>query len=289
MSVDTLHCKTLAEVLGSLEDLATKGGMIFRGHSNTTWRLSSTHSRFTRIAHEDWNPLIDDLLTHFLDGLASVGQLPTTVDLKERRSRLEYCRHYGVPSPLIDFTYSPYVATFFAFNGTRWDPKNLDEEVVIYALSVDELALQWASRSGTLDVDERQRFLYDNRTTMFEHGYPAGVLKFLRFPASWNRRMQRQIGAFLYDTLDHGGCDLEGHIDRIIELDDADVPALTKVFVRKSIVREVFTRLELMGITGARLLDDHVGAAADVHNGYNYNRITGTWDLPMPPPDDTKM
>jgi hypothetical protein len=101
--------------------------------------------------------------------------------------------------------------------------------------------------------------------------------------------MQRQIGAFLYDKLDHKGADLEGYIDKLREPDNSDIPALTKVFIRKSIAREVFGRRELMGMTGARLLDDHVGAAADVYNGYNYNRITGTWDLRMPPPDDTKL
>jgi hypothetical protein len=277
------------EAFGTLEDLASKEGVIFRGHSDASWRLCSTLSRFTSIPHEGWDTLIDDLLTHFLEGLASVGQLPTTIDWKDRRSRLEYGRHYGVPSPLIDFTYSPYVATFFAFNGTRQDRDKLDEEVVVYALCTDELALHWASKHGTLDPNERQLFLYDNRHPMFEHGYPAGILKFLRSPASWNKRMQQQLGAFLYDTLDHKVGDLEGYIDKISEPSDSSLPALTKVFVLKSIASNVFGRLELMGMTGARLLDDHVGASADVQNSYNYNRITGTWDLRMPPPDDTKM
>lgn len=289
MSIREIHARTLGEALGALEDLELAGGVIFRGHSNVCWRLSSTLARWTVIPHEGWSTQIDDLQTQFLEGLASVGQLPTSLDLKDRRSRLEYARHFGVPSPLIDFTYSPYVATFFTFNGTRQDPTKPDDEVVVYALCIDELAFHWASRGRTFDPEERHRFLHEARQPLFRDGYPAGLLKFMGSPASWNTRMQRQIGVFLYDTLDHKGSDLERFVEQITEHADSKIPALTKVFIPKSISREIFERLELMGMTGARLLDDYVGAAADVYNSYHYDRRTRTWDLMMPPPDDTKL
>lgn len=37
----------------------------------------------------------------------------------------------------------------------------------------------------------------------------------------------------------------------------------------------MFALLELMGIDGTRLYDNHEGAAADVKNGYVFNRRTG--------------
>jgi hypothetical protein len=53
---------------------------------------------------------------------------------------------------------------------------------------------------------------------------------------------------------------------------------LTKVTIPHSEASKVFTRLELAGITGARLLDDYEGAVADARNAYNYNRKGGyTW------------
>ena len=48
---------------------------------------------------------------------------------------------------------------------------------------------------------------------------------------------------------------------------------------------EVFTRLELMGIDGTRLFNNHEGAVADVRNAYVFNRRTGyTHDLVVPEP-----
>jgi hypothetical protein len=298
MSISEVHTKTLAEALTSLEALAASNDDVgFRGHSNAKWRLRSTLARFTTIAHQAWDIVLDDLLSHFMSGLASVGRLPSIGT--DRRAWLEYGRHYGVPSPLIDFTFSPYVALFFAFNGIRSDPKNANSEVVIYALDFRGLAHAWAQLCASLNreryTEEYQAFFREQKP-LFPHGYPADILKFIRFPASWNTRMQRQMGMFLYDSLDYTLSkkrDLEQFIDDIKEAagpDGKKTPTLTKIFIPKSIARDVFVRLELMGTTGVRLLDDHEGAAADVYNSYNYNRKSGfAWDLMLDPPDDTKV
>jgi len=297
VSVSEIHTKTLPEALAELEALASDDSVVFRGHSNVSWRLGSTLARYSTVPHRPWDTLIDELLSHFMNGLASVGQLPSRK--MDRRARLEFGRNYGVPSPLIDFTLSPYVALFFAFDGIRPEPTKPDEEVVVYALALTSLAVDWAKRGGSFD-SEYSSFMYEREDMfpngLFPHGYPAGILKFIRFPASWNTRMLRQMGAFLYDTLDYrlqGKLDLEDFITAIQEpAGVAGKPSqtLVKVFIPKSIASNVFSRLELMGMTGARLMDDHVGAAADVYNSYNYNRRTGyTWDLLMPPPDDAMM
>jgi hypothetical protein len=300
MSISEIHTKTFSEALLALENLALEDDVGFRGHSNVDWRLCSTLSRFTTIAHQNWDVLPDMLLSHFMVGLASVGKLPSLMN--DRRSRLEFGRHYAVPSPLIDFTLSPYVALFFAFNGVRADPSKKDGEVVVYGIRFQGLAHGWARicSAANLDLYDKyyREFLYE-RNPLFVNSYPAYSLKLIRFPASWNTRMLRQMGMFVYDTLDYSmleKCDLEDLIGDIKEPGVAvggkvlPSPAtLSKVFIPKSIVREVFERLELMGMTGVRLLDDHEGAAADVYNSYNYNRKTGyAWNLEMEPPDDTK-
>jgi hypothetical protein len=298
MTVKTIRVKSLDGALARLEELALSNDeIVFRGHADSSWTICSTLSRYSVTPHQNWDTRIDDMLAHFATNLRSIGELPEGI-AGDRRSRLEYGRHHGVPSPLIDFSLSPYIALFFAFNGVR--PQKARQQVVVYALDVTRLALEWAKFITQLDPnrlnDEMNAFRYEQKD-LFEHGYPASNLKFIRFPASWNKRMQRQMGVFIYDTLDYrqlGRRDLEDFIANLKETPDANsdglIPILTKILIPAKAAREAFSRLELMGINATRLYDDAAGAAADVHNAYNYERKTGyAWDLGMPPPDDTKM
>lgn len=64
------------------------------------------------------------------------------VDKEEVEDDELYClsvmRHYGAPTRLLDWTYSPYVALYFALE--RWEPKNRKadkQEVVVWCLDQD--------------------------------------------------------------------------------------------------------------------------------------------------------
>ena len=300
MSIKEIHLKSLDSALLKLQELASShSDIVFRGHVDSSWTIRSTLSRYTVVPHESWDTHIDEMLSHFLTNLRSIGEYPDAV-AGNRRARLEYGRHYGVPSPLIDFSLSPYIALFFAFNGVRPDPAKPEAKVAIYALDVGALGLAWAQKCTTLHSEnlgeEMRRFMYEN-DNVFADGYPGGTLKYIRYPASWNKRMQRQMGVFLYDTLDYkqlGYEDFEGFIDAPKESPDATTgtasPILSKLIIPCSVAAESFSRLELMGINATMLYGDHSGAADDVYNAYNYNRKTGyAWDLRMPLPDDKKL
>jgi hypothetical protein len=117
MTIRKIRTKSLSGALSTLEQLALgNDDVVFRGHSGSDWSVCSTLSRYSVLPHSNWNDGLDEMLVHFLTNLRSVGELPTEI-AKDRRARLEYGRHYGVPSPLIDFSLSPYVALFFCL---RW-------------------------------------------------------------------------------------------------------------------------------------------------------------------------
>ena len=295
---------TAAEAFHTLEELALRPGRqtVFRGHRKEGWRLTSTLHRHGGLLQTH---SLDGALSHFIVNLKSVGTpIPFAVD--DRRARMEYGRHYGIPSPLIDFSYSPYVAMFFAFDGVRPEA-SAGEQAVIYALDVTNLGMIWARHvspsgdpAGTHFNRAYARFMTEFRkfdpaadgtgpatTHFFGDGYPQNELKLFAFPASWNIRMQRQMGAFLYDTNRYGRGlkDLEEFIEKEAEIPgpDGSEPCLIKIRTPHALAREVFERLELAGIIGTRLLDDHEGAAADVKNAVVYNRRTGyAWDLILP-------
>lgn len=261
--------------------------IIFRGHSNEAWHLESTLARHVRgKATELSIRWMGDTLNHFYACLASIGKLPGNP--MNARSKLEYARHHGVPSPLIDFTHSPYVALWMAFNGVRpWEEGN----VVVYALDVNGLGILWQKytrgRGEAFDA-----FRWSEREEQFAHGYPVNILRYIEFPSSWNVRMLRQLGVFIYDSLRYGQgfAHLEDFINQGVDPKDADGgPTFTlhKIIIPKAAASDVFARLELMGIDGTRLYDNHEGAAADVKNAYVFNRKTGfAHDIivPEPPP-----
>lgn len=110
---------------------------LFRGQSNSSWKLETTLERFTNRTFDEFDyyqiiravrPAIVSLtqkewsLPEFRKKI--VGPVPTGYEF------MLYLRHHGFPSPLLDWTRSPYVAAFFAF---RFRQVPEPERVAIYS------------------------------------------------------------------------------------------------------------------------------------------------------------
>ena len=284
MSIRTESFGDAKEVIAFLEDLAyAKRDYIFRGHTDSRHLLETSLSRFRIIPYDQWGTHIDGLINDFRVGLAKIGIVP--FDSSDRHTWLEYARHHGVPTPCLDFTYSPYIALFFAFNneleGIRYYKEIEGNEVVVYALNVRELAGAWArsladSNAETEEYNRAVReFLYPLRT-LFKHSFPTGILQFIPYPSKLNKRMQRQQGALLYDTLDYRKMGYDGFEEFIGGIKEGNgEAALIKMRISKQCLPRILERLELMGITGGMLYQDADGVAMDVINSYYYNPKTG--------------
>jgi hypothetical protein len=150
MTIETIRVGTASAAFSTLEELALKGGdLVFRGHRDASWQLASTFARHRPVPFSVTASFeLDEMISHFIVRLRSMNiDLPFSID--DRRGRLEFARHYGVPSPLIDFSKSPYVALFFAFNGVRPHDSTNGDHAAIYCLNIHELASVWAQGSGT--------------------------------------------------------------------------------------------------------------------------------------------
>ncbi len=184
---------------------------------------------------------------------------------------------------------------FFAFNGVQPSKAKETDYATIYCVNVHELASLWAvqnSRNVFGDTDGPSHnklfgeFMIDYEG-LFEKGYPSGILKYISLPASWNRRMVRQLGVFLYDTLSYP-FDKRKDLEDYLSQEEIPTPTepkrviLTKVTIPWSAGKEIFERLDIMGISGTQLFDSPDGAVMDVVNAYNYGRKTGyAWDVRM--------
>jgi hypothetical protein len=105
---------------GSLQTfLLSLNGWVFRGHSKASWDLTSSLERSlsTRGMDESAPDAEREIVRAFQRQAHHF-----TRDIPSRGSLLEWAalvRHFGGPSRLLDFTRSPFVAAFFAFEAAQ--------------------------------------------------------------------------------------------------------------------------------------------------------------------------
>src|SRR5713101_3829543 len=121
MSTDnlTIKCEKWEEFFSAVRLMRIDGsGRIFRGHESAEWKLSSTWEReLTRSKHPDLGlkearHLCKYYLDLFKDFAIGLPGIPAK-DLCEE-DWWALARHYGLLTPLLDWTRSPYVAAYFA-------------------------------------------------------------------------------------------------------------------------------------------------------------------------------
>jgi hypothetical protein len=299
----TIRIETYDEIepaMSRLEELALTINnnvetIVFRGHANEAHRLLNSWQRHRPVPLYPGQDDVDQILEAYKVGLEKLGI--ESFDPANRFDALEHARHHGVPTPCLDFTYSPYVALFFAFNGVRKLVTVSSSYSIVYGLNISRLALTEAARIGdSAAFPQAFRDFVSCSDSFFDQGFPVGKLQFIAYPGKRNRRMQRQFGCLLYDTQNYQSLDrsdLEDYLERLQEvptMGEGNKPFFTeqnvlyKLRINHNLASEVFARLELMNINGGQLYGDANGVSLDVINAYNYNSKFGYLrDIKMTP------
>ena len=134
--------KILYEQKGEFPPLSSK--YLFRGQGNASWSLETTLDRFSseRPSLFDYYQYAFRASYRIVAFTGTKWNIPSVSEYKnwldnhdslnfsdfEPYEYYAYLRHHGFPSPLLDWTQSPYVAAFFAFR----DMPKYAKEVAIF-------------------------------------------------------------------------------------------------------------------------------------------------------------
>lgn len=124
---ETINVSTWDELKQTLNSF--NRNWVFRGQPNAEWPLSNTLGRLSASPTIPNKRFIEkQMLFHFEKNASEYGISSTIVS--DKLATLSVLQHYGAPTRLLDFTYSPYVSAFFASR----DTSNSNGNAAIYAV-----------------------------------------------------------------------------------------------------------------------------------------------------------
>jgi hypothetical protein len=213
---------------------------IFRGQSDSSWRIR-TH--FHRTGRSDLRRFIKDdvsILHRNLSGLtAHFFNLANPI---ENAAFYTLVQHHGYPTPLLDWTFSPYVAAYFAYRNLPKDKRTDEHKVRIIVFD----ATQWRN-----DFPQLQKII--PATRHFSLLAPLGIN---------NTRLVPQQALMTVSNVD----DIEGYIE---ERETHRNKTYLQVIDLPGSQRQVVMReLSMMGITAGSLFPGLDGACEQLREQY---------------------
>lgn len=236
----------------------------FRGQAEADWSLSSSLSRHIEVSgvcRKAW-PNQESRIRRIFERKC---HLHVTDPPKDELEWLALMQHHGSPTRLLDFTWSPYVAAFFAL-------ERATKPAAVWAIN---LPLLWKSRApgdilpGAVDPRDRETFekrYLPNRYVFIWQGDPY------RMP----QRVIAQSGTFVVSG------DLGLSVEDILARYDGYGPLLLKfVLDTKSVRGDAMASLYSMNITHATLFPGLDGLARSMSYEFEYSwQVDPTTNLP---------
>jgi len=218
----------------------------FRGHGNSSYRLKTTLHRAGRHRLERY---CSDELLQFKDHAEAVLDLRFNMeDGTDYATVLGLAQHYGLPTPLLDWTSSPYIAAFFAFSNAieTLEARRDSKYVRVYGLTHE-----FVRRSSPANV-----------IVPFVSPYVSS----LKIAPRNNPRLYAQQGQFLVTNV----ADVEAfirkmeHTDKLQYLISADVPI--------ECAPEALEDLAFMGLTAAAMFPGLDGVCRRIKHSMSFRR-----------------
>jgi hypothetical protein len=260
-----VRAESVNELRKCVDELEKRMGarcLAWRGHGRPEWKLETTldrrlHEVAPEESYEEWLAREEAVVARFKSEGGGYASETETRYLQDIWSTLAFARHAGLPTRLLDWTWSPWVAVWFACH------EHSDADGVLWWFNQKELesviGQQWGNwRVPTraqhlgfarLSEVERQRLGLDQRAleaTAFKRDGHAWVSKLhYQFPCS---RMEAQQG---FPTV--CGRLRKAHNEAIDELPDSNSIPRGRILIAAGIKGEVLDFLRTMNIHATSL------------------------------------
>jgi hypothetical protein len=245
---------SMAQLLQTINELPNN--FLFRGQANANWRLESSLERAVGASwstaqaqkFEDYS--IDQFQSkfHLYD---KENTLPTS-----KLAWLSIMQHYGVPTRLIDFTESPYVALYFALEGFSAQSKS---SLALYAIDYSSILENSIAHIKSKDsgFQETRKTVYKKQDEIFEKIVDrfSYDIAWIAEPKQLNARLDRQAGSFLLS----GNRGLR--VEQVLGSQLYMQTEFLKFVVSPELCSGVFALLRKMNITSKSIYGDLDGLA----------------------------
>lgn len=232
---------------------------IFRGQANAAWTIQSS---LERTIGNDFSKTKAKEFEDF-----SIQQFKSKFHLYDRENTLpasklawlSIMQHYGVPTRLVDFTESPYVALYFALESYAPHSKSDFSVFAIDYTAAMEHSLT-AIRSVDSDFSETRQSIYNKRDRVFEETVDrfSYDIVWITEPNQMNARLDRQAGSFLLSG------NAGARIESVLASDVYKDVNILKFTIAHSLYTSVFALLRKMNITSKSLFGDLDGLARSI-------------------------
>lgn len=213
---------------------------IFRGHGEKDWLLESTLSRaLKKIKEEDKEELVKEHLKLFtLEIRGRRGSNPRKLTDNELWA---LGQHYGLYTPLLDWSESPWVALFFALTSIE---KSVEKKRVLWALHKPDISkIKYPPRKDKL--------------VNSPNSFPVEIIEPI---IDENSRLVNQRGVFTKIDVRY---DLQTWIEKAPNFGDWNT--LYKVIFPDALRDKILLELNLMNINYSSLFPDLEGSSRHVN------------------------
>lgn len=252
--MDEIRVSSIEELISHLNALPNH--YVYRGHADASWSLQSSLERIlaSHWPKEGTRKFEDYTLQKFKQKFHLFDR--ENARPKHKLGWLALMQHYGVPTRLLDFTESPYVALYFAIEGYAGQGEG---DFAVYAIDYKglmDVSIQIV-RKKVPSFPSTQEELYASQEYSFDkvidkQKYPIVLIA---EPTLSNSRLHRQAGSFLLAG------DSRRRIEDILASKDYSGTTIRKYIISHRFYKSIFALLRKMNLTSSSVYGDLSGLA----------------------------